>query len=130
MKLNIHPRKISTKLLLISTLLYSSISFSESWNWYSYLNGVAQTPGYVVLNESSPGTGTIQFYAGNLVQCLRSRLNATIVRNSEMITITTEPAFNGCFEVKLNIKADGSGEPEKRAQIKICLGFLKRPTEF
>ena len=103
------PRRLGAKLVLTGALLWSSISFAESWNWQAYQRGVEGAPGYVVLNESSAGVGTIQFFAGRLTPCLSRSLNSTIVRTAETITITTEPAFNGCFEVKLTIKADGTG---------------------
>jgi hypothetical protein len=100
---------------------------------FSAACAVAQTWNYRIdTRQSSGGTGGTEFgfvrleykdgkpivaMGGRLSSCWnRSDLKAQVEKTDELLTITIEPALNGCEEVRLLIKTDGTGG---KRQIKV-----------
>ena len=105
---------------LFASLLLAGISsihtvHAQSWNYQAFGDRNQITLGHITL-EQKDGAPKLQFFAPRMDACWTGELDATVTRTESSIVVTPAPRIKGCQEIRVVLKADGSGgvREEKR----------------
>lgn len=101
-------KSIELAIPVLLTLSLSNPSFAQKWDYAAYYPNGGSEVGSVTLEEKD-GEATFRMIAPGLDACLKQPLKADVVRTATHLTITPKPPFPGCFEIRLQIRLDGTG---------------------